>query len=55
MHEVEEQELLAHALELPSKQVTPPPAPEVRHGGVGAPVTQPASMAMADKGQPVSD
>ncbi|HEY7116315.1 MAG TPA: 2-oxoglutarate dehydrogenase E1 component, partial [Tepidisphaeraceae bacterium] len=29
MHEVEEQELLAHALELPSKQVTPPPAPEV--------------------------
>jgi 2-oxoglutarate dehydrogenase E1 component len=55
MHVIEEEELLAHALELPPKVVTPPPAPEEQNGGVGASVTQPAEVAMADKGSPVSD
>jgi len=44
MHLIEEQEILSHALELPAREVTPPPAPEERAVGV-----------TADKGTPVSD
>jgi 2-oxoglutarate dehydrogenase E1 component len=58
MHEIEEQELLAHALELPAKAV-PPEAPPEREGGSSIPVVggpKPgSSMATADKGAPVSD
>jgi 2-oxoglutarate dehydrogenase E1 component len=44
MHTIEEQEILSHALELPAREVTPPPAPEER-----------AVAATADKATPVSD
>jgi 2-oxoglutarate dehydrogenase complex dehydrogenase (E1) component-like enzyme len=58
MHEIEEQELLAHALELPAKEV-PPESPPERVGGSSVPVVggpKPgSSMATADKGSPVSD
>jgi 2-oxoglutarate dehydrogenase E1 component len=58
MHEIEEQELLAHALELPAREVPPESSPE-REGGSSIPVVggpKPGtSMATADKGAPVSD
>jgi 2-oxoglutarate dehydrogenase E1 component len=44
MHLIEEQENLSHALEIPTREVTPPPSPEERVVG-----------ASADKGTPVSD
>jgi 2-oxoglutarate dehydrogenase E1 component len=44
MHLIEEQEILSHALELPAREVTPPPAPEER-----------TVAATADKATPVSD
>ena len=57
MHKIEEEELVAHALELPPKRV--PPAGEDKHGGSSVPVVggpAPGSkMATADKGAPVSD
>jgi hypothetical protein len=58
MHLIEEQEILSHALDLPPREVSPPPTPEERTSAasvpaVGAPVG--ASADAADKGTPVSD
>jgi len=54
MHEIEEQELLAHALELPAKEIPPESGPGSSVPVVGGP--KPGSaMATADKGTPVSD
>jgi hypothetical protein len=59
MHLLEEEELVAHALELPAKVVTPTPLPEEANGGASVPVVggPPAGtpLATADKGAPVSD
>jgi 2-oxoglutarate dehydrogenase E1 component len=44
LHLIEEQEILSHALELPARDVTPPPTPEER-----------TMAATADKATPVSD
>jgi 2-oxoglutarate dehydrogenase E1 component len=57
MHKIEEEELVAHALELPAKKIGP--TPEDKHGGSSVPVVggPPAKspLATADKGAPVSD
>jgi hypothetical protein len=56
---VEEEELVAHALELPAKVPAPVAVPEDRNGGASVPVVggPPAGtpLATADKGSPVSD
>jgi 2-oxoglutarate dehydrogenase E1 component len=58
MHEIEEQELLAHALELPAKEVSAE-SPQEKVGGSSIPVVggpkAGSPMATADKGAPVSD
>jgi 2-oxoglutarate dehydrogenase E1 component len=58
MHLIEEQEIVSHALDLPPREVSPPPTPEERMGAasvpaLGAPVG--VSADVADKGTPVSD
>jgi len=57
MHVIEEEELLSHALDLPVKKVSPPPAPEEQNGGASVPVVggPKGSLATADKGAAVSD
>jgi len=58
MHLIEEVEIISHALELPPREVTPPPTPEERNGGSSVPVVGAAvgaSAETADKGTPVSD
>jgi 2-oxoglutarate dehydrogenase E1 component len=54
MHLIEEAELLSHALDLPPKNVTPPPAPEVKTPGAAVPIVGGAPVT-ADKGAAVSD
>ncbi|MDB5322305.1 MAG: sucA [Phycisphaerales bacterium] len=58
MHLIEEAEIVSHALELPPREVTPPPTPEERNGGASVPVVGVAvgaSVELVDKGTPVSD
>jgi 2-oxoglutarate dehydrogenase E1 component len=54
MHKIEEEELVAHALELPAAEA--PAAPDQKHGGSAVPVVgAQKTLATADKGQSVSD